>query len=151
MLLIRQAVLACAVVLAPAVAHATIAPPRELAGALMAPPADQQPYFPGGGGTFISDSTTFGRRPLSDWVGSVFGGAINPSDLPAPDTTYTLLTPSRASLHNRLDRIPAPGSLTVIVAGAIGLMVARKRRRGGGRPARSTVREESQQLPDRCR
>jgi hypothetical protein len=128
--LIRQAALGCAVILAPAIAHATITTPPGLAGALTAPPVFQEPYRPGGGGTFISDSATFGRIPLSAWVGSVFVGAIKPSDLPAPDTTYTLRAPNSASFHTRLDRIPAPSSLTVILAGAIGLMFARKRRRG---------------------
>jgi hypothetical protein len=128
--LIRQAVLGCAVILAPGIARATITAPPGLAGALTTPPVYQEPYLPGGGGTFISDSSTLGRIPLSAWVGSVFVGAIKPSDLPGPDTTYTLRAPNSASFHTRLDRIPAPGSLTVIVAGAIVLMVARKRRRG---------------------
>ncbi len=140
--LIRQAVLGCAVILAPAMAHATITPPPGLTGVLTAPPVYQEPYLPGGGGTFISDSPTLGRTPLAAWVGSVFGGAIKPSDLPAPDTTYTLRAPNSASFHTRLARIPAPGSLTVIVAGAIGLMVVRKRRRGKWLARRSTVPEE---------
>ncbi|MBV8458403.1 MAG: hypothetical protein JO122_17515 [Acetobacteraceae bacterium] len=117
-------------ILAPAIAHATITPPPGLATVLTAPPVYQEPYLPGGGGTFISDSPILGRTPLAAWVGSVFGGAIKPSDLPAPDATYTLRAPDSASFHTRLDRIPAPGSLTVILAGAIGVMVARKRRRG---------------------
>ena len=128
--LIRQAVLAYAAILAPAIARATITPPPGLASALTASPVYEQPYLPGGGGTFISDSTTLGRTPLATWVGSALGGSIKPSDLPAPDTTYTLRTPNSVSFYTRLDRIPAPSSLTVIVAGAIGLIVARKRRRG---------------------
>jgi hypothetical protein len=127
--LIRQAVLACAVALLPAVAYATITPPRGLSGALVASPAYQELYLPGGGGTFIAHSSDLRRGPFLDSVEPMFSDAIKRTDLPAPHSTYTLLSPDRASFHTRLERIPAPGSVTVIVVGAIGLIVARKRHR----------------------